>query len=180
MQINKETYWHLKIFRLSIYRYTHISDQSQPNLIWAHLTHGSDEFLTFVFVFSSHKPQALSLSHSLLRPPPPPPSLSSFRLPSDGPRAPETIYLSWLLLPVGSGSSHPGLHWIIALLCFTISLYLYFCLFWCIFIPISLSITNYLVWSALFQVTMSDKGRVAWAPLAMPRPAQSSSSFSSL
>ena len=34
----------------------------------------------------------------------------------------------------GSGSSYPGLHWIIALLCFTISSYLYFCQIWCVFI----------------------------------------------
>ena len=43
-----------------------------------------------------------------------------------------------LLVPAGShidahGSSHPGVCWIIALLCFIISLYLYFCKMWCLF-----------------------------------------------
>ena len=53
----------------------------------------------------------------------------------------------------GSGLSHHGLCWIITLLFFTISSYLYFCKSWCI----SLSITNHLVWPALFQVTMVDR-----------------------
>ena len=62
------------------------------------------------------------------------------RLPSDGPRAPGTISLDCLLLPPHtdrSGSSQSGLSWITALLCFTLSLYLYFCQIWCLHCDVS-------------------------------------------
>ena len=52
-----------------------------------------------------------------------------------------------------SRSSHSGLCWIIALLCFTISSYLYFCKSW----SLSLPVANDLVCPALFQVTMVDR-----------------------
>ena len=93
----------------------------------------------------------------------------SIRVPSDGPRAPGTIYLFqasaamkywriWIL------------RWIIALLCFTISSYLYFCKSWCL----SLSITNYVVWPALFQVTRVDRrscdsGTTGWFLVLLSR-----------
>ena len=90
-----------------------------------------------------------------------PPSLSPPSLFHSGsllmdhvPLGPSTI--SGLLLPWNtdrSGSSHPGLCWIIALLCFTISSYLYLCKSSCLY----LFITNYLVCPALFQVTMVDR-----------------------
>ena len=116
--------------------------------------------LCFCFLF----PQAASCvtlytlySPPLLSPPslsPPPLFHSGSLLIDHGPLGPSTI--SGLLLPWNtdrSGSSHPGLCWIIALLCFTISSYLYFCKSWCL----SLSITNYLVCPALLQVTMVDR-----------------------
>ena len=80
-------------------------------------------------------------------------SSHSFRFHSDGPWA---LTISGLLLSWNTDRyrlSHPGLHWIITLLCFTISSYLYFCKSWCL----SLSITNYLVWHALFQATGVDR-----------------------
>ena len=107
-------------------------------------------------VFCSHKLQAVSLSTLSIAscsPPPlsPPPLFHSGSLLMDhGPLGPSTY--SGLLLPCstdGSGLSDPGLCWIIALLCFTISSYLYFCNSW----YLSLSISNYLVWPALFQLT---------------------------
>ena len=52
-----------------------------------------------------------------------PSPLFSFRLPPDGAQASETISLSWLLLSDAYGSSF---------LCFTISLYLYFCQMCCL------------------------------------------------
>ena len=55
--------------------------------------------------------------------------------------------------PTCHAVSHPGLHWIITLLFFTISSYLYFCKSQCL----SQSITNYRVCPALFQVNMVDR-----------------------
>ena len=82
--------------------------------------------LTFVFVFLSHKLPPVLLSTASIA------SSSSsssllFRLPSDdhGPLGPSTSPGSRCLEILGSGLSYPGLHWIIAHLCFTISLYLY-------------------------------------------------------
>ena len=117
----------------------------------------------FSLTFCSHKLQAVSFStlsiasssspsSSSLSPPPL--FHSGSLLMDHGPLGPSTI--SGLLLPWNtdrSGSSHPGLCWIIALLCFIISSYQYFCNSWCL----SLSITYYLVCPALFQVTMVDR-----------------------
>ena len=120
--------------------------------------------LTFVFVFCYHKMQAVSLltlftASSFSSSSSSSSSSISFRIPTEGP---PTFYR--LLLPWntdGSGLSHPGLHWFIALLCFTIASYLYFCKSWCL----SLSITNYVCGLPSSRSPGWTGGHVAWAPL---------------
>ena len=88
-------------------------------------------FSNFCFCFLF--PQAASCVTLSLSVASSPLSSLSFRLPSDGSRASGAIYFSWLLLPRntdGFGSPHPGICWIIALLCLTISLFLYLCKCW--------------------------------------------------
>ena len=114
--------------------------------------------LTFVLVLCSQKLQAVSLSTLSIASSSSPSSSSLFHsgslLMDHGPLVPSTV--SGLLLPWNTDQSiswHPGLRWIIAFLSLTISSYVYFWKSWCL----SLSISNYLMWHALFQVSRVDR-----------------------